>query len=197
MNSKNYFDEYLKAINKINFDEMEAFINTMLKSYLKGNIFFFIGNGGSHANASHIAGDLMGSIAGQFYCLSDNSSQITALSNDIDFNDVYSELISHNCPKNSSIIFLSGSGNSKNIIKAISVARQKSIETFGISSFSGGQMMNLCDYHFHFKVNDMEMAEDFQLQLLHIFKLRILENFPGQIKSKVKYESRIDNNEIA
>ena len=109
------------------------------------------GNGGSAADAQHIASEL----TGRFYldrqpfnaeALHCNTSYITAVANDYSFDDIYSRLVKAKGHKGDVLIGLSTSGNSKNIIKAIETADGLEMITIGMTGETGGQMKNACNF---------------------------------------------------
>lgn len=136
---------------------------------------FILGNGGSAANAHHVTGDYTKTFAlkGQrlrIECLSDNNCYITAASNDIDFSEIYEVLIGTKVQPGDLVILFSGSGNSMNLVKAARAAIPMDVVVACIVSYSGGALLNLCSIPIHVPVADMEIAEDFQMIIMHHIK---------------------------
>ena len=111
----------------------------------------FCGNGGSAADAQHLATEL----SGRFFldrpalfaeALHVNTSFLTAVGNDYDFTKVYERAIEAKGKKGDALIALSTSGNSENVIKAINMAKEKNMLTIGLTGENGGKMIGLCDY---------------------------------------------------
>ena len=126
---KEYVNKFALSFNSINEDKLEELINEMIKIINTQKEVFIIGNGGSAANANHIAGDYLKtfSLAGLSFkisSLSESTSYLTAASNDLDFSEVYEILINTRISKGDLLIFLSGSGNSINLIKPARMAIQ-------------------------------------------------------------------------
>ena len=111
----------------------------------------FCGNGGSAADAQHLATEL----SGRFFidrpalfaeALHVNTSFLTAVGNDYDFSTIYERAIEAKGKKGDALIALSTSGNSENVIKAINMAKEKNMLTIGLTGENGGKMIGLCDY---------------------------------------------------
>ena len=176
------FDEdFISSIYKLNLQLKEAWIN-------KKNIFI-CGNGGSGANANHIANDLLYGVAynretGKYKLgmrvesLVSNSGVITCLANDIDYENVFSKQIEIKGDLDDLLIVLSGSGNSPNIIKALEVANHKGLKTFAIVGFDGGKCKKIAHSNIHCSINDMEIAEDIQMIIFNTCKQWLINNPP-------------------
>lgn len=110
----------------------------------------FCGNGGSAADAQHLAAEL----SGRFYydrkplnaeALHVNTSYLTAVANDYSFDMIYSRMIEASAKQGDILIAISTSGNSENIIRAIETAKQKKMIVIGMTGESGGKMATMCD----------------------------------------------------
>lgn len=135
---------------------------------------YLCGNGGSAANAIHLANDFIygsGKTNGhgmRAEALSANSAVITCLANDLGYDRIYSEQIKVKANPNDILIALSGSGDSPNIIKAIEVGNSIGMKTFAILGFNGGRCKEIAQYPIHFEINDMQIIEDIQLIIGHM-----------------------------
>ena len=163
---------------------------------------YILGNGGSAANAHHIAGDFTKtfSMIGKglkISCLSDNSCFLTAAANDIDFSEIYSLLINTKIKEKDLIIILSGSGNSMNLIKLARKAKSSGIKMAAILGYNGGALGKIVDIPVHNYIDDMEIAEDCQIVIFHYIKQKIVDLIsPGRTNSS-KYEKRTSQDLIA
>ena len=142
---------------------------------LKENRRLFIcGNGGSAANAVHLANDFIYGIAKKtghglkVQALSANTAVMTCLANDVGYEYIFSEQLAVQADKDDLLIVLSGSGNSPNIIHVLENAKERGIKSFAILGFSGGKAKDLADVPIHFPVHDMQIAEDLQLIVGHM-----------------------------
>ena len=188
---KDYANKLLQALDLVNQDQIDTFFN-VLDSYFgsKANIYL-LGNGGSQANAHHISGDFIKtfSLAGlklKISCLADNVCHLTAAANDLSYEEAYSILIDNLIDKDDLIIYLSGSGNSLNLVKCARKAKIKNIKQAAITGFNGGALNNIVDYPIHIRFNDMEICEDIQLSIFHYIKQKLI----------LKYSSNFDDLEL-
>jgi D-sedoheptulose 7-phosphate isomerase len=120
-------------------------------AFANGHRVYFCGNGGSAADAQHLAAEFSGPFynrsrralpADALHC---NSSYLTAAANDFDFSEVYARLVEGIMQKGDILIGLSTSGNSANVVKALAAARAKNITTVGMTGQNGGKMAELSD----------------------------------------------------
>ena len=170
------FRDYLNAWKNINFvDNLENWSLKLVKflSFSENNKKIFImGNGGSAANASHIANDFTYGYRDKerrlnIECLASNSSVLTCLANDIGYDDIFSYQIENKAKQGDLVIVLSGSGNSSNILNAINISKKMKLKTFGILGFDGGKAKSLLDDYIIIPGQDMQLSEDMQLVIAH------------------------------
>ncbi|ENU8484379.1 D-sedoheptulose 7-phosphate isomerase [Campylobacter jejuni] len=123
----------------------------VIKAYRNGNKTLLAGNGGSAADAQHIAGEFVS----RFYfdrpgiasiALTTDTSILTAIGNDYGYENLFARQVQAQGVKGDIFIGISTSGNSKNILKALDLCKQKGIISIGLSGASGGDMNELCDY---------------------------------------------------
>lgn len=167
-------DSLLKTI-----DEIAAF---MVKALKNGNRIYFCGNGGSAADAQHLAAEF----SGRFYIDRDalpaealhcNSSYITAVGNDYGYDMVYARLIKGIGNKGDFLVGISTSGNSDNIVKALEVAREKGIITVGFTGESGGKMKALSDYLLNVPSSDTPRIQESHIMMGHIICQLVEEQY--------------------
>jgi D-sedoheptulose 7-phosphate isomerase len=124
---------------------------TIISAYKAGGKVFFCGNGGSAADAQHLAAEL----SGRYYydrpplfaeALHVNTSYITAVANDYSFEEIYSRWLTAIGQKGDVLIAMSTSGNSPNVVKAIEQANTNGMVTVGFSGATGGKMVGMCDF---------------------------------------------------
>tara|TARA_Y100001968_G_scaffold333645_1_gene397883 strand:+ start:727 stop:1371 length:645 start_codon:yes stop_codon:yes gene_type:complete len=193
--------EYALRLNAALLSVQQSAVNKLYKEFssrLDGSSSIYIlGNGGSQANASHIVGDYMKTfaLAGfnlKINCLSDNISYLTAASNDIDYSDVYSVLVGTVISENDLILYLSGSGNSINLVKCAQRAKSQKITQASITAFNGGRLKEIVNISLHVDIPDMEIAEDCQISIMHNLKQRLFNNFAkNKYEITPKYSKRI------
>ena len=151
---KNYYQDYRNRLNQlfdsVNIDEMEKVIATIITTFKRGNTLFVCGNGGSAATASHIQADFsffvryFTEFRPKVRTLTDNVSMLTAVGNDTSFNDIFVEQLKGNFEPGDSIICISASGNSENVIRAAQYANNHGGTSIGFIGFSGGKLLNVC-----------------------------------------------------
>jgi D-sedoheptulose 7-phosphate isomerase len=126
-------------------------VDLMVRTFRNGNHVYFCGNGGSAADAQHLAAEF----SGRFYinreplpaeALHCNTSYLTAVANDFSYDIIYARLIQAMGKKGDMLIGLSTSGNSPNIVQAFDMARGKGIITVGFTGESGGLLKDRSDY---------------------------------------------------
>ncbi|MCZ2223713.1 MAG: D-sedoheptulose 7-phosphate isomerase [Chitinophagales bacterium] len=148
-------------------------VNVIVSAFKNGNKVLFCGNGGSAADAQHLAAEF----SGRFYtdrkalpaeALHCNTSYLTAVGNDYSYDVIYARLIDGIGNAGDVIVGLSTSGNSANIIKAFEVARNKNITTIGFTGETGGKMKELCDYLINVPSKDTPRIQESHILLGHI-----------------------------
>jgi D-sedoheptulose 7-phosphate isomerase len=189
-----YSIAYMKYLNevlsRISVKEISRFIELLLDAREKGTCIYFIGNGGSAATATHFANDIAIGTKDKnkpfrAVSLCDNQSIITAIGNDYGFDQVFSRQLEVCLRKNDIVVAISASGNSKNLVWAVDVAKQKGAVTVGISSFDGGELKQITDYSIHVPVEKGEYgpAEDAHMVLDHLvgnYLMRYVQNENNQ-----------------
>ena len=158
--------------------KIEQLANALLEAWVQRNNIFICGNGGSAANALHIANDFHYGIGAcgappklpglRVEALPANTGIITCLANDTGYENIYSHQLEVKSRPGDLLIALSGSGNSPNIVNALKKAKNLSLKSFAILAFSGGQSKDIADISIHFPVDDMQIAEDTQLIVSHL-----------------------------
>ena len=148
-------------------------VDVISKAFEKGNKVMFCGNGGSAADAQHLAAEF----SGRFYkdrkalpaeALHCNTSYLTAVANDYSYDVIYSRLVDGIGVSGDVLIGLSTSGNSTNIVKAFETAKEKNIITVGFTGSSGGHMKELSDYLFNVPSNDTPRIQESHIMIGHI-----------------------------
>lgn len=179
LGARQYFEEFQRVVTSLSHNGIDQLADALFKAYESGRIVYTFGNGGSAALASHFACDLA---KGTAYCnggkrfralaLTDNVPSLTAWANDSSYDDVFSEQLRNFVHPQDIAFAISGSGNSKNVLNALEVAREAGATTLGISGFEGGQMKSLCDICVVVPSNNMQIIEDMHLAMAHsIFRI--------------------------
>jgi len=146
---------------------------TIVKAFKDGKRVYFCGNGGSAADAQHLAAEF----SGRFYtdrkalpaeALHCNTSYLTAVANDYSFDVVYSRMIDGIGNEGDVLIGLSTSGNSANIVNAFKTAREKKMITVGFTGESGGNMKDISDFLVNIPSTDTPRIQESHILIGHI-----------------------------
>jgi len=190
-----YLDKLKDVINYLNIQEIDEIIDRLIAVYTRGGSIYIFGNGGSASTASHLVNDFNKGLCEnfnkkfRFQCLNDNISSLLAIANDLSFNDVFKEQLKNVLTQNDLVIAISGSGNSKNVIKAIEFANEKGVETIGLIGYNGGKLKEIANYYIHAPINDMQKVEDIHLIIGHLMMCALKHYFEKntdfQMSSKV------------
>lgn len=161
---------------------MEKVVDVIVSAFRNGHRVYFCGNGGSAADAQHLAAEF----SGRFYtnrkalpaeALHCNTSYLTAVANDYSYDVVYARLIDGIGQAGDVLIGLSTSGNSANIIKAFEIAKEKNIVTVGFTGISGGQMKALSDYLINIPSSDTPRIQESHIMAGHIICQLVEEKY--------------------
>jgi len=135
---------------------------------------FIAGNGGSAGNAVHLANDFLYAMSkrpGSGLCvdaLPANPAVLTCLANDEGYDSIFALQLAVQARAGDVLIVFSGSGNSPNILKALTEAKRIGMSTYALLGYSGGAAKALADTTIHFEIDDMQIAEDMQLITGHM-----------------------------
>jgi D-sedoheptulose 7-phosphate isomerase len=141
--------EVAKALQKLSSSVSDA-VDMIYSSLAAGGQLLIAGNGGSAADAQHIAAELTGRFLLErqpfrALALHVNTSSLTAIGNDYGYEHVFARELSAHARPGDMLVAISTSGNSRNILRAIEAARKTNVSVIGLTGGSGGQMQNLCD----------------------------------------------------
>ncbi|SRR5579871_35444 len=184
---KSIISESVAVKNKILTDEkllstIEKITDEIVLALKNGNRIYFCGNGGSAADAQHLAAEF----SGRFYTDRDalpaealhcNTSYLTAVANDYSFDVIYSRLIKGIANSGDVLLGLSTSGNSKNIINAFETAKQKDIITVGFTGENGGKMKPLSDHLINIPSTDTPRIQESHIMIGHIICQLVEEKY--------------------
>jgi D-sedoheptulose 7-phosphate isomerase len=165
-------------------ERLETISNTITQAFQDGKKVLFCGNGGSAADAQHLAAEF----SGRFYTDRDalpaealhcNTSYITAVGNDYSYDVIYSRMIKGIGNPGDVLIGLSTSGNSKNIVEAFKMAKIKGMITVGFTGETGGEMKNMSDYLLNVPSLDTPRIQESHIMLGHIICQLVEEKYFG------------------
>lgn len=186
----NFLAEYMNEIQKgfasIDIANLEKVVNVLDSAIKRNSTIYTCGNGGSSSIAEHFVCDfLKGASTGTsiqpiIHSLSSNTPTVTAVANDISYDDIFSFQLDKYGKDGDILLCVSSSGNSPNIIKALSMAKSKNIESISFVGFIGGQAKNISDNCIHIPNKNYGIVEDVHHSLMHMLaqyiRLKNLEN---------------------
>jgi len=181
--AKKYIEKVIDTLKKIDTEAVSDVIEVLIETLYSGGIIYIFGNGGSAATASHMQNDFNRGISEysnkkfKFICLSENVATITAIANDFSYDEIFVQQLKDRLSENDVVIAISGSGNSKNIVKAVEYAKIKGNKVIGITGFDGGKLKQLADYNLHADIDDMQVSEDIHLLFNHLIMSVLMSKF--------------------
>jgi len=171
-----HLDRTLEVVKDADLTGVGKLIERLREAYERGQRIFIFGNGGSAAAASHFAEDLAkGTIRDmanpkrlRAQSLADGVPFLTALGNDCGYETVFREQLITYASAGDVAIAISGSGGSPNVLAAVQWARKNGLFTCGLTGFGGGKLKGMVDLCIHSPVDDMEVAENSHMVLIHL-----------------------------
>ena len=161
---QDYINLEIETLKRLDYNKISDALNVLIEALGNERIIYIFGNGGSAATASHYQNDFNKGISEytekkfRFYCLSDNVATITAIANDISYDEIYRQQLKGRLTKNDIVIAISGSGNSKNVINAVDYAKNMGTYVIGLTGYDGGMLGKLADLHLHTDINSMQIT---------------------------------------
>ena len=179
--AKKYLAELKGSIDRLPMDKIEEVVGVLSEAYKEGRHIFVMGNGGSAATASHFACDfakgtgVKGKKKMKVIALTDNVPLMTAWGNDSSYDDIFSAQLEPFLEKRDVVIVFTGSGNSRNILKAVEYANSAGARTVAFTGFKGGKVKDLAKHVLIVPSDNMERIEDLHLILEHLIHLYFFE----------------------
>lgn len=169
-----YLERIVGVLKAIDLKQVAAVGKLLYDAREEGRQVFLMGNGGSAALASHLAVDFGKGCSRKrpkrfkVLSLTDNVPWLTAIGNDLSYEDVFVEQLENYARKGDVVIAISGSGNSRNVLKAIEFANRTGCETVGLAGYQGGKLKPLVKHYVHIPAEHMGLIEDGHLVVGHI-----------------------------
>jgi D-sedoheptulose 7-phosphate isomerase len=177
-----YADQLSLAMASLNRDKVRAAASCFDAAIASGRSIFSCGNGGSCAIANHLVCDYLKGIQSgtelkpRVTSLSSNLEVITAVANDIAYDDVFAfQLRSLGMPGDV-LVAVSSSGNSPNIVRALSWARENDLRTIALTGFDGGAAKGLAEICLHVEADNYGVIEDVHQSLMHLLAQFLRQN---------------------
>lgn len=189
-----YFDKIASAAASVDRAKLVHAADVLERTYRQSNTLFVCGNGGSAA------------IAGTFVCdhsklvqtdtdlkakvisLADNMSMITAIANDLSYDDIFLYQLKTLAGAGDTLLAISASGDSENVVKAATWARDNKMEVIAFTGFEGGRMADLATVHLHVRADNYGVIEDVHQSLMHMLAQYVrLKQMPAELIAKRKF----------
>jgi D-sedoheptulose 7-phosphate isomerase len=188
MDVQSYLARLQAEVARLDTAAIEALSDAILERYHSGRFVYIIGNGGSAANASHLCEDLGKSTLADFenqkrlkvLSLTDNTPYILAWANDTSYDRIFVEQLKNFGEPGDLLIAISGSGNSPNVLAAVDWANAHQIETFGLTGYDGGKLLQRAGRSLHCQLDDMGMVESLHQIAFHY----VLDDLHGRINNR-------------
>jgi len=167
-----YLGETREVMARLDADLIDRISEQIWQAYEQERTVYLFGNGGSAALASHLACDLAKGTAAngrrrmRAVSLNDNLALLTALANDLEYDEIFAEQLHHIEPGDVALA-ISSSGNSPNVVRGLEVAQQAGATTVAITGFKGGRVKSLCDMCLVVPSDNVQYIEDSHLSVMH------------------------------
>ena len=166
-------DDSIAAKRSLPVDELAKAAELVFQAYRAGHKLLLAGNGGSAADAQHIAAEMVGRYLKErkplpAIALSTNSSSVTAIGNDYGYDNVFARQLEAYAQDGDVFLGISTSGNSQNLLDALQKARDLGVATIGFTGRGGGKMKDLCDVHVCVDSSETPRIQECHITMAHI-----------------------------
>ena len=180
-------DESVEAKQRLGRDCLEdivAVADAITISLRSGGKVVLFGNGGSAADAQHIAAEFVGKFATErpalnSIALTTNTSILTAIGNDFGFDEVFSRQVAAQVSAGDVVMGISTSGRSKNVIKGVQKARESGAKTVALTGSNGGELARLCDYRITVPSTNTQRIQECHILVGHILCMLVETDLAG------------------
>jgi len=169
-----YFARYNEAAASVDLDKLQQAADVLKEIYTAGGFLYSCGNGGSAAIANHLVCDHSKlvrtdtNLNSRIVSLSATVEIITAIGNDISYDEIFSYQLSTLATPGDALITISSSGNSENIVRAATWAKANGLPVISMTGFDGGRSADIADVNLHVKQDNYGVVEDVHQSLMHI-----------------------------
>jgi len=190
----NYVTTLQETIDQLPKQEIVRVMELLHSARLAGRQIFIMGNGGSASTATHFVCDLAKNTRKEGWPhfkvigLSDNMALFSAYANDEGYENVFAQQLANLVMPEDIVIAISASGNSKNVLNGVSLAKSANAVTIGFTGFDGGKLCSMVDINIHVNSNVIEHVEDIHLILEHMIVKSLKERVYSEPISQVLLE---------
>lgn len=178
-----YFKKLVDLLNSIDRKQIDDAVQLVADTWLADKQIITLGNGGSSLTALHFINDWNKSIylakkkPFRGRSLIDNIGLVMSYANDISFEDIFVEQLKNIMTPGDLVIGISGSGNSENVIRAITYANQNQAKTLGLCGYRGGRLKSIAQHVLWVDKDDMQLSEDIHAIFGHIVMQTLCSNY--------------------
>lgn len=171
---KGYAERLTQALSEVPPERLESALALLQKTRKAEGRIYVAGNGGSCSIAGHLCCDWMKGTHNdheppmRVHSLSDATALMTALANDMSYEQSISEQVKYLGKPGDLIVLISSSGNSPNIVAAAQMAKERGMKVIGLSGFKGGKLSEMADVSLHVPASNYGIAEDAHQALMHV-----------------------------
>lgn len=171
---RDYGARLARLLEGHDWQPLQQLADELLDCLRTGRRVFFAGNGGSAANVIHLVNDFIYAMSKRpgvglrAHALPANQATISCLANDEGYDEIFSLQLAVQAQKGDVLIVFSGSGNSPNIVRALEEGKRIGMRSYAVVGYTGGKAKAMADVAIHFRVDDMQLAEDCQLIAGHM-----------------------------
>lgn len=169
-----YYDRFMAALRGLDQASLGPVLDVLIELSRSGRTLWIAGNGGSASLADHAACDLAkgthveGHAPIRAISLASNPAMLTAIANDIAFDQVYRKQLEIHLREGDAVLLASASGDSPNVVEACLYARSRGVKTIAFVGFKGGKLKALADHVVHVEIENYGMSEDIHQSLMHV-----------------------------
>jgi D-sedoheptulose 7-phosphate isomerase len=189
-----YASTLYAAAKTVDLEKVQMAAEIIQSSFDKKGVLYGCGNGGSAAISNHMTCDVMKgvqtdtSISPRIVSLSSNVEIITAISNDISYEEVFSYQLNSIVKSEDVLMTISSSGNSENVVKAINVAKQIGIPVISLTGFNGGRSAKMADVNIHVDCDNYGIIEDLHQSIMHVLAQYLrMQAMPSELIPQRKF----------
>ena len=178
--------EQIKILQSLDLDLIESLAMAIAKTSESGAFIWIVGNGGSATTAAHLATDLskgvntFGSYNLRAICLNEFLGINSAWSNDFGYEVAISNQVKYFCKPDDIIVFITGSGNSKNLIEAAKMAKSNDLQVYSLTGMNGGEIAQYSDLEIRVPSQNMQLIENTHLFIVHALFARLKDNLDDE-----------------
>jgi phosphoheptose isomerase len=184
-----YYARFIETLERFDREALDAILALLLRVGEQGGTLWIAGNGGSASIADHTACDVSkgthreGAPPIRAISLASNAAMLTAIGNDIAFDQVFRKQLELYLQPGDAVMLVSASGSSPNVVEACRHAKEHGVPTIAFVGFDGGALKDMADHVIHVEVDNYGIAEDTHQSLIHVLSQYLATRRPDRSQS--------------